>query len=103
MPPAAKTSASPIVATVRPTGARGDLAPADLEALVGLGVRPQRDPAGAHEGGHARRSRAIDAVDVDDDRRRVELDRGRIVAGRSCGSSATSSFVGRYAPGAPAA
>ena len=48
-----------------------DLPPPELEALVRLGVRPQRDPALAHDGGH-RGDPGVGAVEVDDDRRRVE-------------------------------
>ena len=52
-PFATNTSASPIVATVSPTAPGRELEPGDLDALVGLGVRTQRDPGllGAFRGG----------------------------------------------------
>src|SRR5262249_29437280 len=52
--------------------AGGDLSPGDVDALVGLGVRPQRDPARPGVVGHAR-DVAIERLAVEDQHRGVEL------------------------------
>ena len=56
-PPSTKTSASPTVPTVSPTAPAATWRRADLDALVGLGMRPERDATCGHRLGHARRSR----------------------------------------------
>ncbi len=49
----------------------GQLATAHLDALVGLGMRPQVDPPFGHRAGHPR-DRGLHALEVDDHGRRVD-------------------------------
>ena len=60
----------------QPDRAGGELASPELEALVRLRVGPQGDAALAHSGGHPVDPR-LDAIEVDDDGRRVERRRSR--------------------------
>jgi hypothetical protein len=66
----------------QPAPARRDLAPPDLDALVRLRVRPQRDATLGHRGRHSF-DRSVHPVEIDHERGRVDLrDRRADVGGR---------------------
>lgn len=96
MPASAITSASPSFWQVMPPRAERHLAPRRLDGLVRLDVRPVGEPGRVAVGLPALEV-PLEPVEVDDERRRLELDHDP-----GCGSRATASTSTRIPPGSPA-